>query len=77
MIDSLVKCDRTMEHGESERERKQNRQVNMLLFSVLGKKLTCGCMDALAQLHHISSLITASVEMINTVICDGHIISYH
>lgn len=38
LIDSLVKCDRTMEHGESECERKQNGQVNMLLFSDLGKK---------------------------------------
>lgn len=68
MIDSLVKCDRTMEHGESECEREQNGQVNMLLFSVFGKTLTCGCVVVLAHLHHISLLITAFVGIINTVL---------
>lgn len=36
LIDSLVKCDMTMEHGESECESKWNGQANMLLFSDLG-----------------------------------------
>lgn len=40
LIDSLVKCDRTMEHGESECESKQNGQANMLLFSDFGGKKT-------------------------------------
>lgn len=38
LIDSLVKCDRTTEHGESECESKRNGQANMLLFSDLGEK---------------------------------------
>lgn len=60
-MDSLVKCDRTMEHGESECERKQNGQVNMLLFSDLGEK------TALWVHGHPSS--TTSYKLFNNGLC--------
>lgn len=64
-----------MEHGESERERKQNGQVNMLLFSDLEKKKDLwvrGCPSSTASYKMNNK--RASLELIYIVI---HAIIFH